>query len=494
MKYKIILVIVYISINLLQADNINMEGYLEGQFWRTFNSENFEWDMPTPKFLVETRFHGSPIANTNYYFKFYAESDYYENDRPLALFSEGHINFKQEKNGKGFSTTLFTRENGNYWTDGSMLGILNTGSVDNNGNGQGVRLDAWHNHNGSMTYVFSDFSSGEGDDIHLFRYRQSINEGKINTGLFFQRKHFASGTDKEFNQVVATDYKMRLGKYYINTEAAVSSVPSDSLVNALNEDYHQEFGSFFKSNIAAKAEISGFRLGTPKLGYWFFTPGVFTYGKTYRNYMGDNQSNKFGFWINSYYHIPYRAITFTLNYNGSKLIEADEFFVAEEDFYDDIKSFETSTNLFSEIYVEFINGFKGKASFNKKDEMWQGTIYKHYDLFTELSVENRLAKLLTQFKIKDIGEIWEKQIAGIELGVNLTEKWRLFARGMVANDRASSRNSIFGEIQYRFSGNAEFYLQYGPSWWGQWGLVNDDGFVSNGNMQKEIKLIIKGWF
>ena len=493
MKKLIILFLLLQTLSLISG-NINIEGYLEGQFWRAYNAENFKWDMNTPRFMVETRFHGSPIADTNYYFKTYTESDNFEYDRPVALFAEGHITLRKDYDGTGFSTTLFTRESGNYWTDSSMLEILHTGSVSDDGNGQGARFDLWHKNNGSMTYVFSDLSANSGDDVHLLRYRQAFNDNQIHTGIFFQRKHFPSGADKDFNQVAATDFKMRLGKYYINTEAAISSAPSDSLVNALNEDYHQEFGSFFKSNIAAKAEVSGFRLGTPQLGYWFFTPGVFTYGKTYRNYMGDNQSNKFGFWLNSYYHLPHRAITFTLNYNGSKLIEAEEFFVAEEDYYDDINSYETSSNLFSEVYIEFINGFKGKVSFNKKDDMWQGTIYKHYDMFTELSVENRLAKLLTQFKIKDIGEIWEKQIAGIELGVNLTEKWRLFARGMIANDRASSRNSIFGEVQYRFSGNAEFYLQYGPSWWGQWGLVNDDGFVSNGNMQKEIKLIIKGWF
>ena len=51
-----------------------------------------------------------------------------------------------------------------------------------------------------------------------------------------------------------------------------------------------------------------------------------------------------------------------------------------------------------------------------------------------------------------------------------------------------------GKLQYRMSGNTELYLQYGPSHWGQYGLVNDDGFVSSGMMKKEIKLIIKGWF
>ena len=32
-----------------------------------------------------------------------------------------------------------------------------TGSLNNDGNGQGMRFDFWHKYKGSMTYVFSDF-------------------------------------------------------------------------------------------------------------------------------------------------------------------------------------------------------------------------------------------------------------------------------------------------------------------------------------------------
>ena len=152
------------------------------------------------------------------------------------------------------------------------------------------------------------------------------------------------------------------------------------------------------------------------------------------------------------------------------------------------------TNLYTEIYIEFINGFKGKVSFNKKDEFWQGQYYKHYDILSELSVENYLAKLLAQYKIKDFGEIWEKQITGVELSVNLTEQWKFFTRGMVVNDRVGSRYSFFTEFQYRTSGNTELYLQYGPNYLGQYGLTNDDGFASSGSMIKEFKIILKGWF
>jgi len=471
--------------------SINMEGFYESQFGKTYESDAFEWNMWDPNFYLETRLYGSPIENSDYYIKFYADKDYERSEQPLAVLSEGHIGFRQDNDGSGFSTILFTRESKHYWADGSMLGIVNTGSVNNDGNGQGARLDFWHKYNGSMTYVFSDFSQGAGDDIHLLRYRQSLFKNKVNAGLFFQRKYYSSAELEDYNQVLANDIKVSLGRYYITTEFAVSDVPSDSTITALSNHYRSN--DFLKSNIAIKSEIRGLRVGSVKSGYWFLTPGFFSYGDTYRNYMGDNQSNTYGYWLNSYYLVPQRAITLVLNYSQYTKMVPDTISVFSDSLYLE-ESFDPSTRLYSEMYIEFVNGFKGKIAFDKKDERWQGNLYKHYDLFAELSVENSLAKLLAQYKIKDLGEIWEKQIAGIELSVNLADKWRVFTRGMIINDRVGSRYSIFTELQYRTEGNAELYLQYGPSYWGQYGLVNDDGFVSSGTMKKEIKLIIKGWF
>jgi hypothetical protein len=82
----------------------------------------------------------------------------------------------------------------------------------------------------------------------------------------------------------------------------------------------------------------------------------------------------------------------------------------------------------------------------------------------------------------------------LELSFNLTDKWKFFTRGMIANNRAGAKHSFFGEIQYRIGGNVEVYLQYGPSWWGSYGLVNDESFSSGNGMEKIVKLIVKGWF
>jgi len=468
-----------------------MEGFYEGQYGRSYESDVFDWNIWEPNLYLETRLYGEPVKNSNLYIKFYSDKDYSNGEQPLTVLSEGHIAFQGDKNGNGFRTTFFTRESRHYWLDGSMLGIINTNAVNNSGNGQGARFDFWHTYKGSISYVFSDFSQDGGDDIHLFRYRQSLLNNKINTGLFFQRKHYPTGGIKDYNQVIGYDIKIRAGKYYFSTEIAMSEVPSDSVISSLTDSYDDS--DFLKSNFAIKSELRGFRIGVPRFGYWFFTPGIFSYGNTYRNYMGDNQSNKYGYWINSHYLVPERAITFVLNYSQYQKIVGETITV----FSDSLQSkeiYDPTTNLYTEIYIEFINGFKGKIAFNKKDEKWQGEEYRHYDLFSEVSVENRLAKLLGQFKIKDLGEVWEKHILGLELSVNLTDQWKFFTRGMIANDRAGSRYSVLTEVKYSITGNSELYIQYGPNYWGQYGLVHDDGFASSGEMRKELRLIIKGWF
>jgi hypothetical protein len=476
---------------ILNCGPITFEGYLEGQFGTVYEADEFDWNIWDPNITFEGRFNTNPYPGTNVFFKFYSDKDndeYKSGKSALAVLTEGHTSFRNEKSGLGFETVLFTREGGRYWLDGNMLDLLNTGLVNNDGNGQGARWDFWAP-TSSLTYVISDFSSGNGDDVHLARFRQALFDNDMRLGFTYQRKNYASGGARDYNALFSGDIRYQLGNYYLSWEMAGTDVPSEDDVNDKLEEYRDD-GDIFKQNLASKLEVSGFKTGNYKLGYLAVTPSAYFYGDSYRNYMGNNDKNKYGWSLNSYYLVPQRAITITCNYSESEKIVPDTLMV------DGFQSFSYNPvkNLYTEAYVEFINGFKWKIYFNKKDEKWQGNDYKHYDLFTELQVENRLAKLLTQFKIKDMGETEEKQIWGIECSVNLTERWKLFSRGMVANDRGGSRFSVFGEVSYKIGGNTEAYIQYGPSWWGQYGLVNDDNFASGGEMKEEIKLIVKSWF
>ena len=135
----------------------------------------------------------------------------------------------------------------------------------------------------------------------------------INFGIFFQRKQYSTGDFNDYNQVIAQDLKFNIGQYYVMIEIAHSKVPNDSLITTLSKQYRNS--NFINSNFAIKSELSGLKIGNSKYGFWYFKPGIFSYGDTYRNYMGDNQSNRYGYWINSYYLVPKRAITISLNYS-----------------------------------------------------------------------------------------------------------------------------------------------------------------------------------
>ncbi len=510
MKLNILIFILLMTLIPLVAQ-VRVEGNMEGQFGATQTANYFNWNMWDPNFNIETRFYANPAANTEAYMKLYAEK--YDKSNTLLqntelVMTEAHIKYRTEAKSRGMGVALFTRDQSFYWTDGSMLGLLNTGSVNDGGNGQGGRLDLWYPGNGSLTYVFSDYSGGQSDDIHLLRFRQSIVKDKLFMGAFYQRKNYTTSTSRlNYNEIYASDIRWTIAKKYsIAAEFACSAVPSEPLVDAEAINYQDSFTHDFsfshfaslkdigndtrnllKSNFATQFEFRGFRLSNPNYGSWFVNPGAFSYGKDYRNYMGTNTNDKLGYYINTYYIVPQRAVTLTMNYNyssnqGKNIVHETEMIM------------DKNTSLYSEAYIEFVNGFKGKFSYNVKDDWWKGTHYDHNDFFSELGVENRTAKLLLQFKIKDLNIPQEKQIVGIETGINLTTHWRLFARGMILNNRAEANHSIFGEVQYIPGNSTEFYLQYGPSYWGQYGLVNDDGFTNNGTMQQEIKLIVKCWF
>ncbi|HNX01990.1 MAG TPA: hypothetical protein PKK33_11525, partial [Candidatus Cloacimonadota bacterium] len=279
---------------------VRMEGYMESQFGATKNANNFNWNMWDPNINIETRFYANPAAYTEAYMKLYAEK--YDKFNTLLtntelVLSEAHVKYRKEYKNYGVATAFFIRDQSFYWTDGSMLGLLNTGSVTD-GNGQGGRLDLWFPWNGSVTYVFSDYSNGQNDDIHLLRLRQSIIKDKLFMGAFYQRKNYGNSTLRlNYNEIYASDLHWTINKkYYVAAEFACSTVPSEPSVmdeasqyqNALASDlnlshftFNKQLGidarNLLKGNVASQIEVRGFRLGRDNLGYWFINPGGYTF-------------------------------------------------------------------------------------------------------------------------------------------------------------------------------------------------------------------------
>ncbi len=71
----------------------------------------------------------------------------------------------------------------------------------------------------------------------------------------------------------------------------------------------------------------------------------------------------------------------------------------------------------TEAYIEFVNGFTGKTEYKVYEDN-NGT---WPNLFFEVTGENRLVKLRTQFRIRDIDTDYEVTAYGFEANVNLSD-------------------------------------------------------------------------
>ena len=130
----------------------------------------------------------------------------------------------------------------------------------------------------------------------------------------------------------------------------------------------------------------------------------------------------------------------------------------------------------SEAYVEFVNGFTGKAEYKVYEDN-NGT---WPNLFFEVTGENRLVKLRTQFRIKDIDTNFELTAYGFEANVNLSELWKFYARVMNVDEESESRQTAFAQLRYLGWSGAEFFIEFGNGDQSN-DLVNDGDFVEHGS-------------
>ncbi|MDP8221501.1 MAG: hypothetical protein P9X26_09150 [Candidatus Stygibacter frigidus] len=90
---------------LLYSGPITFEGYLEGQYGAVNKADEFDWNMWDSNITFEGRFNTDPVPGTNVFFKFYSDKDndqYKSGKSALAVLTEGHALFRQEKSGLGF--------------------------------------------------------------------------------------------------------------------------------------------------------------------------------------------------------------------------------------------------------------------------------------------------------------------------------------------------------------------------------------------------------
>jgi len=498
------------------ADTV-LEGYWEGFLGGNRHNDEYPWNLWRPSQYFELKARRNLGAEAEAWVKFGARWDRNNNPgvQPRFWLQEGHLKFRRDHDGKGFESILFTREK-RFWIGNHLLELVKEDAVKDGDNAQGVRIDAWRGPWNAI-YVLSDFSSQDDhatsnvdatDDVHILRVTRRLGERGSYVGGSFLRKNYRDnenaahpGWGNQHNRVWSLDAQWFGEPFDLAMEFADSRVPAeDTKDDTWHKDawdygeFGESFERWFPRNSAFRGELRNFSVGTPRWGHYTVNMGYWNVGPDYRNYQGGDTTNRVGHFFNTYYRLPQRAVTYALDWGRERHRDAYAWMF---DYDGNPIAFTRDPRrwLNQNVYVEFINGFKVLLAHNRSEDFYFGNVYKHHDWLGELIVENRLAWLKLQFKIKDWNVEYEKRIFGLETSLRITDSLRWYNRYMVANDSVESRFMLYTQFQYRPHDNTELFLSYGPDWYGDWGeLTNDTDFETGGRMVDEFKFQLKTWF
>ncbi len=495
---------------------------LEGEYQLMLDARktqrSYEWDFDFNNNDTWTgaqfRLLSSPFANTEAFLKFEADwNDRNNTRRPVFQYRESHLYYEWKHNDLETGVRLFQRQD-RYWVERHLIEIVNPGNLTDGGNSQGVRIDLRDGTRTEANLIFSDFSgqsqpntgAEQGapvgtDDAWVFRSRRELFGDRLRAGFTYGRRNDREDNQADighnFQEIWAGDFRFKFGR---DMSLLLEYADSRSRGVPQHEEGSASLGDFtfgrpdrwLPADSQLRMELRTLRVGNARTGYYNMVPLVWYIGRGYvnplenfnNNPFGDGGSDEQGFFLNTWYLVPARAITLTANYAAR-----------ERRFFEDRQT----RQFYAELYTEYVNGFTSKfAYFDKWDRVRSDRgpqITSNRDLFAEVQVETRLAWMRIQGKIKDIDTEFQKELASLETSVNLTSTLKLYSRYTFGNDPTRLRKGIFSQLQYRPRGNMEVFLEYGPSWIGDTPNPVDDGDLAGSAEQEEmLKFIIKGTF
>lgn len=493
---------------------------LEGDYQLMMEARKWDrailWDFDSNSYDVfnniQFRLFSQPLTGVESFLKFEAAYNPTDNNnlQPEFKWREGHLRFRREFGKRGVDAYAFSRQD-RFYIDWHLIPW-----VYGRGDAQGIRVDTWGWNRTSATIIASD-RSGEFNpanfpdvphqprdsiaaqrarrtaDAWVFRVRRGfLREEALRLGLTWNRYEGWTGQDSisapaPWNSVLGADVRWRIrgAEVAFAYGQSFDRIPrADSVRAPVVTAFKQPLGFRLGDAAIAQAEIRSFKFGTARTGYLNTTPGWWSRGPKWQNSLGGPGYDETGFFLNSYYLFPERAMTYTNNllWFGPRA-------------YGQTRTRE----LYNELYVEFINGFTGKTAYKRRDvyrRTARGAAREtHLDWFNELQVESRLAWLRVQSKLRDLGTPDKKELFVVENSINLSARTKVYNRFAFGNDPSILRKGIFTQLQYRPTGNMEMFLQYGPDYIGGGSMPVDEGNLNGSGDQRDmIKFILKGNF
>ncbi len=526
-------VLTLLSLSLLTASPLlavtKLEGYYEAEISMERNDNRWHFGQPgangMPKHYAELKFLSFPADNLEAFIKLRVESnrdddrtshiDFYD---PPWLVAEGHLRLR----GGRYETFIFSRQNRFWINDEPLLSLVEDYKLKNDDWGpkaQGVRLDFWDG--GSLgipnlggTLIYSDdggtFNWGvegdqpDGNDSFIIRLRHKGFGSRLESGLTILRKDWTDTASPEYRNL---DYLMHNSVYGADLAFSPRELAATGLhLGPLNLEQSRwtaecafsatpfrehVFAEPRENNYALALEVRDINVSDLMLHTWYFD-----FGENFRDYMSgrfDEDRREFNrqqkhaelIWL-----VPRKAVTAKLVYDHYRKRVRDEVG----------GGLRPATEWYGELYMEFVNGFKAKVA----HKTWRGydasaevnDFFTYPEWFAEVSVENFLAKIRIQGRIKDAGTFRQVTAIGFDMNVNITEKLKGYLRMMNVNEKTEARNTMFAQLKYDLGWGAEFYFEYGDPGQSD-NIVYTDWFVdeaNNDNLRDRLKLLIKTWF
>jgi hypothetical protein len=452
----------------------SLEGYTEA--FTQISGDSRVWRLDNPKLLAEFRLKASPWQNVEGYLKAQSLSNKWDNERweNFLFFKEGHLKFR----GNRVETYLFSGQD-RFWLNEPLLNMVSQDVIKDDSDGpktQGVRLDAWNIWGLTLTAFYTDKSTQypvtlnpylpagntsyaapylfSTDDYVGGRVRRAFLRDRLVVGATSARKDYSTGP-RNYDLVAAGDVEAALGDL----------VPP--LARFGRATLFTEFGRNFsgwledEEPFGWKAELRDVGIGPLTLvtSLHDYDDNFYTPGLAKGEIWDDNDYH--GHYVQADYRLPRKAINLKVWRSRDKPHTPTSTRQSVE---------ETG----GEVYVEFLRGFKGKVTYSRyvnKDGTWP-------NLFFEVAGENKLAKIRTQFRIKDMGTDYQLRVFGFEADANLTDKWKFYTRLLAVDEKTEARESVFAQIYYRGWQSAEFFIEYGNGDQSN-DLVNDGDFVNH---------------
>jgi hypothetical protein len=468
----------------------NLEGYTEA--YLQLSGDSRVWRFDNPQMLVEFRIKSSPWPNTEAFLKMQGLSNKWENERWENFFflKEGHLKYR----GSRVETYLFTGQD-RFWINEPLLNVVSNDIVKDDDWGpkaQGVRVDFWDTWGLVGTAFYSDKGTSywqsvspdvpagntseladptNSDDFRAGRLKRPLFGNRILLGGTYARKDYGSGA-REYDEVAAADFEVALGEL-------ASPLSPFGRVTLIGE------GGKNLSGWTGDEDPYGWKLELRDVGVGPFTLVGSLYDYDDRFYTGlargdiADDNDYHGHYLQLNYRVPRKAI----NLKGWRLRGKPHTFTTDRQPFEETGG---------EVYVEFVHGFIGKVEYKR----WQDKNGTWPNVLFEIVGENKLVKVRTQYRIRDIGTKYELRVFGFEANTNLTDNWKFYSRLLMVDEKTEARETIFAQVQYTGWSSAEFFVEFGD--WGQSNdLANTDWFVSHDNndtTRRQFKAFMKLYY